>query len=103
MCICGSNDGADEYFPTNTYFEHGSYDCSEAAFDSNDDTDWGDLIKIFCDVVKQVIFKFSPTASLSVAKIELNILVPGDALSKTSVSYGTYNKIYIKHGFISII
>lgn len=72
-----------------TYFEHGSYD-SVAAFDGNDDkTDWGDLIKVFCVAVKQVIFKFSPTVSLSVTRIPLNIRDPGAALSKTSVSYGT--------------
>lgn len=81
MCVCGT-----------TYFEHGSYD-SVAAFDGNEIADWGDLIKIFCGAVKQVTFKFSPTESLSVARMELKIRVPGGALSSTSASYGTY-KIY---------
>lgn len=72
-----------------TYFEHGSYD-SVSAFDGNENADWGDLIKIFCGAVKQVTFKFSPTESLSVTRIELKIRVPGGALSKTSASYGTY-------------
>lgn len=73
-----------------TYFEHDSYK-SEAALDGNEIADWGDLIKILCGAVKQVIFRFSPTASSSVARMELKIRVPGDALSKTSVSYGTFN------------
>lgn len=74
-----------------TYFVHGSYD-SVAAFDGNETVDWDDLIKIFCGAVKQVIFKFSPTASLSVTRMELTIRVPAGALSKTSASYGTFTK-----------
>lgn len=74
-----------------TYFVHGSYDSVAAFDDGNVNGDWGDLIKVFCDAVKQVIFKFSPTVSWSVTRIELNIIAPGAALSKTSVSYGTWN------------
>lgn len=73
-----------------TYFVHWTY---ESVFDGNADddvdNDCGVLINICCGAHKQVIFKFSPTESLSVTKIELKIVFPGNVLSNTSASYGT--------------
>lgn len=58
--------------------------------DMDDDVDnvCGILIKIFCGAHRQVMFKFSPTESSSVTWMESNMVWPGGALSKTSVSYG---------------
>lgn len=56
---------------------------------SPDVADVWPLNNAFVDIV-QLIFKFSPTVSLSVTKIPLNMVVPGGAFSKTSASYGTF-------------
>lgn len=50
----------------------------------------GILIKICCGAHRQVMFKFSPTESWSVANMVSNMVVPGNVLSTTSVSYGNY-------------
>lgn len=79
-----------------TYFVHGtkvdvSVDVTDAA--------WV-LIKLFGCVDQQLIFKFSPTVSLSVTWIELKMVVPGGAFSKTSVSYGTCGRTMFVRPFL---
>lgn len=76
VCVCIAHDTFAILY-IRTYFEHSSWTAGESIAESNGgdddenvddgDNDWGDLIKIFCAAAtEQLIFKFSPTVSLSV-------------------------------------